>query len=104
VLRELGTPAGSEVAVQLLDGRYGPYVSDGTTNATVPRQTSLEEITLERAVEWIRAKADAGGGRSRKRTAASKSSAPTGARTAPAKKKAARAKRARSKAGDTRTR
>jgi DNA topoisomerase-1 len=51
-LKELGTnPAGA--AIRLFDGRYGPYISDGAVNATVPKGVTLESITLERALEWL---------------------------------------------------
>jgi DNA topoisomerase-1 len=38
-------------------GRYGPYVSDGATHATLPKSTDPKSVTLEQAAEWIDAKA-----------------------------------------------
>ncbi|MCC7085910.1 MAG: type I DNA topoisomerase [Pirellulales bacterium] len=46
--------------VQLLDGRYGMYVTDGTTNATVPKNTPPEEVTFEMAVKLLADRAAAG--------------------------------------------
>ncbi len=55
-LKEFGTnPAGA--AVRLFDGRYGPYVTDGAINATVPKGVPLESITLENALELLSGKA-----------------------------------------------
>jgi DNA topoisomerase-1 len=53
------SPVTSE-KVQLLDGRYGMYVTDGTTNATVPKQTPAEEVTFEMALQLLKDRAAAG--------------------------------------------
>jgi DNA topoisomerase-1 len=56
VLKDLGEhPDGGPI--QVLDGRYGPYVKYGKVNATVPKGTDPAEVTLEQAVEMIAAKA-----------------------------------------------
>jgi len=44
----------------LFDGRYGPYISDGAVNATVPKGVALESITLESALELLSEKAAKG--------------------------------------------
>jgi DNA topoisomerase-1 len=46
--------------VQLLDGRYGPYVTDGQTNASVPKGTPVEELTFQEALDLLAARAAAG--------------------------------------------
>jgi DNA topoisomerase-1 len=43
-----------------MSGRYGPYVSDGTTHATLPKSADPKSVTLEQAAEWIDAKAAKG--------------------------------------------
>jgi DNA topoisomerase-1 len=65
VLRELGTPAGGSAAVRVLDGRYGPYVTDGTTNASLPKGADVASFTLEAAAELLREKAATGPARKR---------------------------------------
>jgi DNA topoisomerase-1 len=40
-------------AVQLMEGRYGPYVTDGQTNASLPRDMSPEELTFEKALDLL---------------------------------------------------
>jgi DNA topoisomerase-1 len=61
VLRELGAASEGGPPVQLLDGRYGPYVSDGTTNASLPRGADPDALTLDDAVSLLAAKAAQGG-------------------------------------------
>jgi DNA topoisomerase-1 len=46
--------------VQLLDGRYGPYVTDGTTNASLPKGTPVEELTFNEALDLLAVRAAAG--------------------------------------------
>ena len=82
-LKELGTDPVSEKPVVVKDGRFGPYVTDGETNATLRSGDSVEEITPERGYELLaekRAKAPA------KKTA---KKAPA-KKAAPAKKTAAK--------------
>jgi DNA topoisomerase-1 len=69
-LRELGTdPAGGKEIV-LKEGRFGPYVTDGETNASLRKGDDMETVTLDRALELLaerRAKGPAKrGGRRRK--------------------------------------
>ena len=86
-LRELGEhPDGGPV--QVLDGRYGPYVKWGKVNATLPKGVTPETITVDAALELIAAKAAKGG----KKKAAPRKPADTAAKPkakAPAKPKAA---------------
>ena len=69
-LRELGKHPKTGADIAIMSGRYGPYVTDGTVNATLPKGTEPEEIDLVQAVEMIAEKAAKGGGkkgRSRKK-------------------------------------
>ncbi|MGY2745132.1 type I DNA topoisomerase [Arthrobacter sp. UYCu723] len=52
-LAEFGPDPVSEKNIVVKEGRFGPYITDGVTNITVPRTTSLEELTRERAVELL---------------------------------------------------
>ena len=48
------------LAVNLLDGRYGPYLTDGETNASLPKGSSVEELTFAEALELLAARAALG--------------------------------------------
>ena len=52
-LRELGADPTNGKPVTVKDGRFGPYVTDGETNATLRRGDSVDDITPERAYELL---------------------------------------------------
>ncbi|GGO89346.1 type I DNA topoisomerase [Wenjunlia tyrosinilytica] len=84
-LKELGTDPVSGKPVVVKDGRFGPYVTDGETNATLRRDDDVETITPERGYELLADKR-AKGPAPKKKAAAKK----TAAKKAPAKKAAAK--------------
>ena len=43
----------TEKPVQLLEGRFGPYVTDGTSNASIPKGVEIEEVTFEQALDLL---------------------------------------------------
>lgn len=55
--RELGESPVTKQVVKLMDGRYGPYVSDGATNASLNKDENPDELTLARALELLAARA-----------------------------------------------
>jgi DNA topoisomerase-1 len=74
-VKELGPHPTSGGEIKVMPGRYGPYVTDGTTNATLPKDLKPEDVTAEQAIALIDARAAKG----------------------PAKKKGARGKKKASK-------
>jgi len=52
-LKEFEADPTSGKPIKLKDGRFGPYVTDGETNATIPRGEEALEITFERAVQLL---------------------------------------------------
>jgi len=70
----------------LLAGRYGPYVSDGVTNASLPRGTAAEEVTLEYALNLLKTRAEQGPSKRPARRTAKKVAAPKKAAAKKAKK------------------
>jgi DNA topoisomerase-1 len=89
----LGAHPVSGGEIKVMPGRYGPYVTDGTTNATIPRDAKPEDVTLEQAIELIDARAAKapakGKGKAKKKAAPKKAAAKKpAAKKAPAKAKA----------------
>ncbi|MPY87764.1 MAG: type I DNA topoisomerase [Luteitalea sp.] len=60
VLREVGMHPRSGAKIQMLAGRYGPYVTDGTTNASLPKDGDPKAVTLDEAVALLEARAASG--------------------------------------------
>ncbi|MDP8215282.1 MAG: type I DNA topoisomerase [Candidatus Euphemobacter frigidus] len=56
LLRELGKHPADEKSVRIMTGRYGPYVNHGRLNASFPKNTTPDNITLEQAVELLEKK------------------------------------------------
>jgi DNA topoisomerase-1 len=56
VLKDLGKASDGR-AIQVLDGRYGPYATDGKNHASLPKAMNPDSLTLEAAVDMIEAKA-----------------------------------------------
>ncbi|MQS07674.1 type I DNA topoisomerase [Streptomyces alkaliphilus] len=81
-LKELGTDPVTERPVVVKDGRFGPYVTDGETNATLRRDDDVETITPERGYELLAEK--------RAKGPAKKTAKKAAAKKAPAKKTAAK--------------
>ena len=52
-LKEFDADPESGKPIKVKDGRFGPYVTDGVTNATIPRGETVEEIDFERAVQLL---------------------------------------------------
>jgi DNA topoisomerase-1 len=59
-LRELGDDPVSKKPVSVKEGRFGPYVTDGETNASLRASDSVESITPERAAELLQARRERG--------------------------------------------
>ena len=53
VIKELGIDPKTQMAIEIKDGRYGSYVTDGKINATLPKATPSDEITLDIALQLI---------------------------------------------------
>ena len=101
-LRELGADPETGSAVVLREGRFGPYVTDGTTNASLRRGDDPESVTLERAAELL-AERRAAGPSTRKRAGTKKAAAKKAAPRKAATRKTAAKKTAAKKTAAKKT-
>ena len=85
-LKELGAHPESGELINVYDGRYGPYVKHGDINASLSKDESVENFTLQRALELLATKEAAGGGKS---SSKSKKSTKTAAKSETATEKTA---------------
>jgi DNA topoisomerase-1 len=87
-LKVLGAHPRTELELKVMEGRFGAYVTDGTTNATLPKTLAPEALTLEEAAQLIDERAAKGPppkkGRGAKKAAPKK---PAAKKKTPAKKK-----------------
>jgi DNA topoisomerase-1 len=97
-LRELGADPDTGMTMVVRDGRFGPYVTDGTTNASLRRGDDVESLTVERASELL-AERRAAGPSTRKRAAKKAPAKKATAKKTAAKKTTAKKKAPAKKAG-----
>lgn len=101
-LREIGPHPEDEELVAIYDGPYGAYIKHGKVNASVPEGETVESVTMEMAIELLKAKA---GSKGKKKSTKSKSSAKTAAKKTgkTAAKKSSTKKTTAKKATSTKT-
>ncbi|MGK2949592.1 MAG: type I DNA topoisomerase [Acidimicrobiales bacterium] len=100
-LKELGNDPVSEKPVVVKDGRFGPYVTDGETNASLRKGDTVENVTIERAAELLQIRRDAGPAKKARKgakKAAAKKPAKKAAKKATTAKKATKAAKATKRA------
>ncbi|WP_437582485.1 type I DNA topoisomerase [Paramicrobacterium sp. CJ85] len=85
-LKEFDADPESGKPVRVKDGRFGPYVTDGVTNVTIPKGEDPQDMTFERAVQMLADKRAKGPAKPRKKAPAKKATA----KKAPAKKATAK--------------
>ena len=87
----------TEQPIRLLEGRYGPYVTDGETNASLPKGTETETVTFEQALQLLAERAAKGPSRKKKKTK-KKATKKKATKKKATKKKAAKKKATKKKA------
>lgn len=84
-LKDLGVHPGTEAAIQIYNGPYGPYIKSGKTNVSLPEGATVDTVTLEQAIELINDKA----GTTSTKSAKGKAKKAATSKAAPKAKKAA---------------
>jgi DNA topoisomerase-1 len=88
-LREMGDDPGTGKPMVVKDGRFGPYVTDGETNASLRKGDDVESLTVQRAAELLADRRASAPSKPTRRPAARKPAAKKPAAKKPATKKAA---------------
>ncbi|HET9898940.1 MAG TPA: type I DNA topoisomerase [Streptosporangiaceae bacterium] len=91
-LRELGDDTASGKPIVLREGRFGPYVTDGETNASLRKGDMPESITLQRAIELLAERRAAGPSTRRRSSSGTKAKAAPKPKNAPKPKTTSRSK------------
>jgi len=94
-IKEFEPSPATNQPIRLLQGRYGPYVTDGETNASLPRGTTVEEVDFQYAVNLLKERAASGAAKGKPARKAAKSKS--------AKTKTTKAKSAKTKTAKTKT-
>ena len=97
VLKDLGEHPDGGGKIEVLSGRYGPYVKHGSVNATVPKGKEPATLTVPEAVELLAARAAQGGGKKKPARKPAKAKAPAKEPAAAKAKAKAPAKKAAAK-------
>jgi DNA topoisomerase-1 len=103
-LKEFDADPVSGKPIKIKDGRFGAYVTDGETNATIPRGETVDEVDFDRAVQLLadkRAKGPAAKKPAAKRATAAKTTKTTATKTTAAKTTAAKTTAAKTTAAKT---
>jgi DNA topoisomerase-1 len=86
-LRKFDVSPVTEQEVTLLEGRYGPYVTDGESNASIPKGTEVEDVTFEQALDLLAERAARAPKKKKKKATKKKATKKKTTKKAPAKKK-----------------
>ena len=100
-LRELGDDTASGKPIVLREGRFGPYVTDGETNASLRKGDVPESITLQRAIEMLAERRAAGPAPKRRSSTSRKTSSASAKKSAAGSAKNSRSRAAKSPSGGT---
>ncbi len=93
-LKIMGIDPATDKEIQLKDGRFGPYVTDGETNASLRKGDDVETLTLERSSELLSDRRAKGPAKKKKKATKKKAAKKKAAKKKAAKKKATKKKAA----------
>lgn len=97
VVKECGKHPETGEAVEVIDGRYGLYITDGELNAGMPKDVNADDLSLEKALEILKERGKPPKRKAKKKTAAKKKTTKKAATKKKATKKASSTKKATTK-------